>query len=192
MFTTIAPLVQDDAAVPGRLHNALWRSTYAGLLPDEVLAARDDESSVRRWQERARAHEGAGVSPEGGRTLVAHDGAGAPIGWATVGPPRDASPPTPVELWSLYVAADHHGRGVAQALVAAALPDAQAAHLWVLVGNDRAISFYRKVGFVPDGVTEHDDAVGADDLRMVRPTPPDSPGAVVDGHAAYTGGCRRG
>lgn len=168
MVTTIAPLVLDDAAVLGRLHNALWRSTYTSLLPAEVLAARDDASNVRRWQERARAHEESGVSREGGRTLVAHDRAGAPIGWATVGLARDASPPTPVELWSLYVAAEHHGRGVAQVLVAAALPDAQAAHLWVLVGNERAISFYRKVGFAPDGVTQHDDTVGADDLRMVR------------------------
>lgn len=72
------------------------------------------------------------------------------------------------ELWSLYVATTHHGRGVAQQLLAAVLPSSSAVHVWVVRGNDRAIGFYRSAGFVPDGATQHDDAVGADELRMVR------------------------
>ena len=168
MDTTIGPLVLEDAAVLGRLQNALWRLTYAGLLPEVVLAARDDETNTRRWQERARAHERDGRSPEGARTLVARDQAGEPIGWVSTGPPRDDDPPTGTELWSLYVDPRHHGHGVAQDLLAAALPSPAPAHLWVVQGNERALGFYRKADFVPDGVTKHDERLGADELRMVR------------------------
>lgn len=164
----LAPLTVADAATLAVLQNRLWRETYAGLIPAEVLAERDDERNIARWQERARVHEERGTSPEGALTLVAHDRAGAPIGWASVGPPRDASPPTPTELWSLYVAPEHHGRGVAQALVAAALPASGAAHLWVFMGNERAIAFYRKLGFRPDGTVAHDAPMRVDELRMVR------------------------
>lgn len=87
-----------------------------------------------------------------------------------LGPPRDECPPTPAELWSLYAAPEHHGRGVAHALVTAALPSSHPAHLWVLDGNDRAIAFFRREGFALDGVVKHDDRVGADELRMVRPS----------------------
>lgn len=168
MVTTIGPLLVEDAAVLARLHNALWRRTYASLLPEEVLAARDDETNIRRWQERARAHERDGRSPEGARTLVAHDEDGTPIGWASTGPPRDEDPPTDTELWSLYLAATHHGSGVAHDLVEAVLPSPAAAHLWVLRGNDRAIAFYRKVGFELDGAVKHDPRLAATELRMVR------------------------
>lgn len=164
----IAALRVEDAETIAVLQNRLWRLTYAGLLPPEVLAARDDETNIGVWRDRAAAHESAGVSPEGARTLVAHDERGEAIGWATTGPPRDADPPTTTELWSLYVAPEHHGCGVARRLLAAALPSSAAAHLWVVRGNDRAIAFYRKAGFAPDGLVEHDDRVGADELRMVR------------------------
>lgn len=164
----IAALRVEDAETIAVLQNRLWRLTYAGLLPLEVLAARDDETNIGVWRDRAAAHESAGVSPEGARTLVAHDERGEAIGWATTGPPRDADPPTTTELWSLYVAPEHHGCGVARRLLAAALPSSAAAHLWVVRGNDRAIAFYRKAGFAPDGLVEHDDRVGADELRMVR------------------------
>lgn len=164
----IAALRVEDAEAIAVLQNRLWRSTYAGLLPPQVLSARDDETNIGVWRDRAAAHERDGVSPEGTRTLVAHDERGGAIGWATTGPPRDADPPTTTELWSLYVAPEHHGRGVARRLLPAVLPSSAAAHLWVVSGNDRAIAFYRKEGFAPDGSVLHDDRVGAEELRMVR------------------------
>lgn len=165
---SLAPLTVADAAPLAVLQNRLWRETYAGLIPAEVLAERDDERNIACWQERARVHEESGTSPDGARTLVAHEPTGAPIGWVSIGPPRDDAPPTPTELWSLYVAQEHHGRGVAAALVAAALPSSDAAHLWVFVGNERAIAFYRKLGFRPDGTIAHDAPMRVDELRMVR------------------------
>ena len=168
MHPDIRPLAPEDADEVAALQSRLWRATYTGLVPEGVLRLRDDSANVRVWRERARTHALRGWSDEGARTLVAHDGDGRPIGWASTGPPRDDDPPTPTELWSLYVAEGHHGRGVAGHLLAAVLPSSARAHLWVLRGNDRAIAFYRREGFVPDGTTVHDDRIGADELRMVR------------------------
>lgn len=164
----IDPLRAADAEVIARLQNHLWRVTYAGLLPEAVLATRDDDVNAALWRDRAEVHERTGRSAEGACTVVAHDDGGRPIGWATTGPSRDDAPPTAAELWSLYVAAEHQGSGVAHQLLAAVLPSSAAAHLWVLSGNDRAIAFYRKVGFEPDGGRKHDPRLGADELRMVR------------------------
>lgn len=176
MSVDIAPLALADADEVAVLQNHLWRVTYAGLLPEEILATRNDEANRRVWRERAALHERQGRSPEGARTWVAHDEVGRPIGWSSAGPPRDEDPPTDVELWSLYLDVGHQGSGVAADLVDAAV-GAGAAHLWVLDGNDRAIAFYRKVGFERDGTVKHDVRLGADEVRMVRRgDPPPSSG----------------
>lgn len=64
--------------------------------------------------------------------------------------------PTAVELWRLYVDQAWHGRGVAAALMDAALADVAArggrsAWLGVWERNARAQAFYRKHGFAPVG-----------------------------------------
>jgi ribosomal protein S18 acetylase RimI-like enzyme len=43
--------------------------------------------------------------------------------------------------------------------------------LWVLEGNERAVRFYRRHGFVPDGATKPEVIGDADvvELRLVRP-----------------------
>lgn len=64
--------------------------------------------------------------------------------------------PGEVELARFYVEGAHHGRGVAQALMAAVEAESRAlgvARLWLGVWerNARAINFYRKCGFVQTG-----------------------------------------
>jgi ribosomal protein S18 acetylase RimI-like enzyme len=58
----------------------------------------------------------------------------------------------PAELNRIYVVAEHHGKGVAQALMQQAIGDAKAAGadcLWLGVWehNPKAMAFYRKFGF---------------------------------------------
>lgn len=163
----IRPLCQADAAALGSLHNRLWRISYTGLLPQEVLDARDDADSTDRWRKRALAHEVNGMSAEGCTTYVAHDEAGAPTGWAGSGPARDSNAPTPLELWALYVAPEHWGTGVASALIDVVLGP-EPAYLWVLDGNERAAAFYRKVGFQLDDATTVFGETTAVERRMVR------------------------
>ncbi|MDX3003067.1 hypothetical protein PWY87_15370 [Kribbella solani] len=44
----------------------------------------------------------------------------------------------------------------------------RAAYLWVFEGNERALGFYRRHGFVPDGATHHDDYFDLGEIRLVR------------------------
>jgi ribosomal protein S18 acetylase RimI-like enzyme len=117
-------------------------------------------------------------------TLVSVDEGGAIVAYAQLRPgkpdgdvlphPRardllsgghDVSHVTHVELWRFYVAPAHHGRGLAQALMAAVLSAARARGartLWLGVWdrNPKAQAFYRKIGFVDVG--SHQFVLGSD------------------------------
>lgn len=90
-------------------------------------------------------------------------------------PPAAVRGPAPIEVWRFYLAAEWHGRGLAQRLMAAVLEAAIAAGactLWLGVWerNPRAIAFYRKAGYVDVGT--HVFMVGTDpqtDRLMARP-----------------------
>lgn len=90
------------------------------------------------------------------------------LGYLMLG--RDMAPSVvtaarPMELCKLYVAAAHHGRGIADALMAEAQRIARAADhdaLWlgVFQRNARALAFYRRHGF--EVVGEQRFLVGSD------------------------------
>jgi hypothetical protein len=54
-------------------------------------------------------------------------------------------------------------------LIAAAVGD-RPAYLWVLDGNDRAMRFHRRHGFVDEGGRTPEPDTGNLEVRMVRPT----------------------
>jgi ribosomal protein S18 acetylase RimI-like enzyme len=88
-------------------------------------------------------------------TLVACE-ADRVLGYASLGPARDADAVSLGELWALYVAPEAWGSGVGASLLAA-VDEALAARgfpevvLWVLEANRRARRFYEKHGFELDG-----------------------------------------
>jgi len=108
------------------------------------------------------------------------------IGYAQL---RCGEPPTcvqatrPFEILRLYVAKEWHGKGIAQDFMAESIAIAKlqgADQIWLGVWerNPRAISFYRKFGFVEVG--DHVFPLGTDpqrDIIMVRPIKPSQPGA---------------
>jgi GNAT superfamily N-acetyltransferase len=94
-------------------------------------------------------------------------------------PSQGADTPGHGELCALYVDPDHWGEGLGVALVAAArahLAEAGFRHavLWVLAGNVRADRFYRKDGWLPDGVQKTDEIWGitVEDFRYRRELQP--------------------
>jgi diamine N-acetyltransferase len=132
--------------------------------------------------------QAAEIRDSAGAVLVAehHDTSGhlELIGYAHVvaGVPPDAvQGPAPLELKRLYVAAAWHGRGVAQALMQAALDAARALGartLWLGVWerNARALAFYNKYAFTRVG--QHTFMLGGDeqtDWLLARPLEPLSP-----------------
>lgn len=89
--------------------------------------------------------------------------------------PNCVKGPSPIEIKRFYVEKSFHGRGVAQELMRTAEEIARAAGaktIWLGVWehNDRAIAFYRKIGFFPVGNQPF--LVGTDlqtDLVLERP-----------------------
>ncbi|WP_150463216.1 GNAT family N-acetyltransferase [Nesterenkonia ebinurensis] len=99
---------------------------------------------------------------------------GSLIGLAMVGKPEDQDTETSLQLYLIYLLAEHHGCGAASRLLTELLGE-QPASLWVFKDNPRAQGFYRKHGFEPDGSEkdlgeEENDASlrGVVELCMVR------------------------
>jgi ribosomal protein S18 acetylase RimI-like enzyme len=165
----------DDADEIGHVHVLVWQQAYAGLMPSEYLAALDPDQRAAQWRGRLSCASSRGAGGDepvdqnrSPRTRAArHRGTGELVGIGTAGPARDVDPPVPAELWMLNVLKTHHGSGVAELLVDATLGDGPA-YLWVLAGNERAQAFYRRLGFVADGVTKVLEDTGNVELRMVR------------------------
>jgi GNAT superfamily N-acetyltransferase len=150
------------------VHVQVWREAYAGLMPADYLAALSIESFTDRWRELLRG-EADGTQQRRTFVLTAD---GEPVGIATAGPSRDEPAEPASELYAINVLAAHHGSGHSRQLFEAAVdavaPGA-ALSLWVLRGNERAMSFYRRLGFAPDGRTKEHPGTGVLEERWVRP-----------------------
>ncbi|WP_151524804.1 GNAT family N-acetyltransferase [Serinicoccus kebangsaanensis] len=155
-----------DAEGFAALHSRVWRTTYRGIMPDEVVDVLEPGQFRPTWDQVVAAYDAGAVAKDGRGFLVALQ-EGTPVGFCMHGPARDEDPPTPHQLWSLNVAPDHQGSGVAQQLVDLALGRREA-YLWVARGNDRAIRFYARQGFALDGTQSLDGHEGVVELRMVR------------------------
>ncbi|SNC73717.1 Ribosomal protein S18 acetylase RimI [Kytococcus aerolatus] len=135
----------EDALPWAHAHVAIWREAYADLLPAALLEGLDAEGSVPARREIADRLDAEGPGPDLPDTVIARCADGTVAGMCTAGLRRDDLP-TELELHALNVAAPWRGTGLAERLVEAVLPPGPAS-LWVLEGNDRAIAFYRRLGF---------------------------------------------
>ena len=102
---TVAPLAADDCDELGRVHMAVWRDAYAGLMPADYLARLSDERCADTWRVHAQRPADA---PE--RTLVVRDSGGRITGFASAGPSRDDDVPTEWELYAVNLAPQHVAR----------------------------------------------------------------------------------
>ena len=175
MDVTIRPATREDAPALSRLAAATFRETFeAENTPEDM--ARYLADTFTPEQQAAEIADAASVM-----LLAEHDGGTDGrelVGYAHLlsGPVPDAvRGPAPIELKRLYVARAWHGRGVAQALMNAAIDAARGCHaetLWLGVWerNARAVAFYTKYGF--GRVGEHDFVLGSDrqtDWLLARP-----------------------
>ena len=150
----------EDAGSIARVHIQAWRETYAHLLPAEALARLQQGPREAKWCEIIAAHTS--------EVRVACEGAEI-VGWASAGAGRDDDTPRSRELEGIYVLASHYGSGAGQLLLDAAVGEG-GAYLWIADENPRALAFYRRHGFVPDGATAAHELLGTPVriLRMVR------------------------
>lgn len=151
-----------DAAAVARVHHTTWVSTYGAILPPEFWAGMTLERRTgtwRRWLTNGAAPDIAEVDGE----VVGIAMAGDSVEQDDILPVRDR------QLYLLYVLEAHHGTGVGQALLDAAVPPGTGAQLWVAEDNPRARRFYERNGFVADGTRIiAESTAGLAELRMVR------------------------
>lgn len=163
----LGPLVPSDVEELAVAHARIWRETYAGLLDPGVADRLTPDSFLHTWTERARRLQQGQELPNGERILIARF-RGAPVAFLSAGDPRDEKPPVSHQLWALNVLPEHQGTGLADHMMSLALGDVEA-YLWVAEGNDRAVNFYRRRGFIDDGVRQSR-RDGMTEMRMVRRT----------------------
>ena len=161
---TVSPLVPADCDELGRVHMAIWRDSYAGVMPADYLSGLSSERSAARWRTVAERPAGAP-----GRTLVVRHARRLVAGFASAGPSRDDDAPTPWELYAINLAPAARGTGVADLLLAE-LVGLRDATLWVVEANARARSFYTRHGFLDEGGRSTHEATGTPEIRMIRRT----------------------
>jgi ribosomal protein S18 acetylase RimI-like enzyme len=128
----------DDAATVAEIWRAGWREAHIGNVPDELVAARTDESFRIRAMESVTKTTVAMVGAElAGFVMVAGD-----------------------QVEQLYVSDRHRGTGVADAVLRHAertIAAAGHATAWLAVvpGNGRARRFYERMGWTDEGPFEH-------------------------------------
>ena len=168
---TLRPPRSGDAAAVADIRIAGWQG-YAGLLDAAYVTgeefARGARAAAAAWLGEV---DDRGRSPSGA-TMVVHETEGCVDGWVSFGPDRED--PARGEVWGLYVAPAAWGSGAARRLLSAAsnaLRDQgfTTLVLWCLEGNDRALRFYRREGWLLDGGRETRDlgpAGSAVELRL--------------------------
>jgi GNAT superfamily N-acetyltransferase len=167
----VRPATVADAPAIASVHWRSHQSTYVepGRVPRDAVEGWTMRDRVLAWTANAAISSGAYPPPAGFhamRVWVA-EVAGEVVGWANTSGGRDDDRPRGLELEGLYVLDEHHGTGVGQALVDAAIGD-RPAYLWVLDENPRAQAFYRRNGFSPDGASKVDELWHVRELRYVR------------------------
>lgn len=156
MALTVRLARVDDADQIARVHVTAWRVAYSELIPEEYLASLDVGERSEVWRSALAGEQRVAGLPDAAN-LVAELG-GLVVGFATVGRFRDDPHDEALgELWAMYVDPDSWGAGVGDALMAATFEElarlgAASSYLWVLEGNDRAIRFYERHGWRPDGI----------------------------------------
>lgn len=162
----VRPATPEDARGIAEVHVRSWRAAYRGLVPAEVLDRLSVDDREGTWAEMLR---------NGSRVLVAEEPDGTLAGFCGFARPArdDDAVPGSGEILALYVDPERWRAGTGGALLDAAVEELAAegcdeATLWVLRGNDRAIGFYARHGFVADGRVSTHPPTGSAEVRMRR------------------------
>ena len=141
---------KSDAAEIGRVHVETWQSTYAGILPDSMLAQMSDVRQAAWWT-RALSEPG-----EARGIFVAEAPDMGVVGFGSCGPVRempdglDGTETRVGEVYTLYVEPDFQNQGLGRRLLDAMFRQLHAdghdtAVLWMLATNPNRF-FYEGMG----------------------------------------------
>jgi ribosomal protein S18 acetylase RimI-like enzyme len=145
----IALATPDDAQALAAMHIASWRETYAGILPDKMLAALSVESRAAAWSkillEPATTHSTVVFLAEHQETIMGFGSCGAQRTESLRDNGYDG------EISAIYVLREFQKRKIGTQLFRSTSSDLihrgfSAAALWVLRENFRARRFYEHFG----------------------------------------------
>ena len=135
-------VAQNNAADAGSIIHTSWNEAYKGLVPEEMLAAQTSEKCTARAQRYSECYRIAYIDGEAAGTVCFVSDA---RDFCTH---RDGG-----EIQALYVLERFQRQGVGSALMQTVYETLgqRGITLFVLDGNDKAIDFYKKQGFVFTG-----------------------------------------
>ena len=148
---TIRPATREDIPAIARIINESWRAAYAGIVPQDYLDALSGEKKRRQLE------TGLDRFPEMAYHLLELDD--APVGAASLHPTRDADLPDAGEFSFFYLLPACWRSGYGTQLLdyverAAKIRGFLRLCCWTLAENARAIAFYEKNGYRPDGAKQ--------------------------------------
>lgn len=164
----VRPATSADASAIASVQVLSWQQAYAGLIPDQYLAALQSSLSRREafWCESIAA---------GGTHLSLACVNEQAIGFIAIGACRDEGPSAgdTGEVTAFYLLPRYWRTGAGRALWAAGLRSLvehlyRQAMLWVLSENARARRFYDQAGWSPEPASERSLLIGGASLREIR------------------------
>jgi GNAT superfamily N-acetyltransferase len=168
MTVTYRSATPEDAAALDRIFDSSFCDTFGHIYRAEDLATFLSSFGIADWEAELRNPAYAFRIAEAGGRAVAY------VKLGPVKMPVETERPA-ILLDQLYVLKDHHGAGIAHALMDWALDEARARgaeelYLTVFTENHRARRFYDRYGFEPVG--RYDFMVGshADEDIIMRKT----------------------
>jgi GNAT superfamily N-acetyltransferase len=157
----------DDARAVAEIQLRGWRESYAGLVPDEVLAELPALQFEARWLDSISRPADAWQ-----RVLVALERATV-RGFAATAPATDADadPVADAEIAELVVDPEHRHAGHGSRLLHAAVDTMRSdrfrrATVWVTSTDDDLRAFLEQQGWAPDGAHRELDLYGDGTVRV--------------------------
>jgi len=161
----IAPMDPDEVASVAKAHIVMQAATYAPYAHGDFTAQLYDGLEERIPDMLKADRVMVAKNPWGNIVAVGMAGEG-PEWWEESDDPSFVWPSVTRYLKTLFTMPGTHGSGLGSAMLEAVLPDGEAAYLWTMTENPRAIRFYEKHGFAPDGYGRI--AVGFGNMQMIR------------------------
>jgi GNAT superfamily N-acetyltransferase len=142
----IRPAQLADIEEIARVQVESWRTTYVGIMPDDLLANLTIESRLEIWR-------GPLSNPESPSVIYVAEADGQIIGFAAGGPERSGHVLYKAEIYAIYLLQAYQGRGIGRALVQAVVgrlldKGYSAMLIWVAAKNP-ATHFYAALGGQP-------------------------------------------
>ena len=161
----VRPATLRDAKAIAEIHVSASLAAYRGLLTDVQINTVSAEQRQAYWREAIEFNE-----PQ---VYVAVD-EGEVVGFVGFDRSRDpGTPPTTGEIWSIFAATSHWGRGVGLALWDVARDGlleegCTKVTLWVPLGNERGLRFHELAGFKRELASAKTVPLGAGKIEEIR------------------------